>query len=180
MEDPGFRILGGTTLGTAGFLEFDELDVQPPSGKPVQRIVVRHPGAVAVVPIDGDEVVLIRQYRAAADENLLEIPAGKLDIAGEPPAKTAERELAEEMGLQAGRMVELSTFYTTPGFSDELMYLYAAYDLVTVDANPVGPEEIAAQKVTVPIAGLPDLIASGEVRDAKTLIALWWVVAGQR
>lgn len=180
MDDPGFRILGATTVGAAGFLQFEELEVQPPSGEPVQRVVVRHPGAVAVVPIDGNEVVLIRQYRAAVDEDLLEVPAGKLDIVGEPPVETAKRELAEEMGLQAGRMVKLGSFYTTPGFSDELMYLYAAYDLVAVEANPVGPEELAAQKVNVPIAALTDLIARGEVRDAKTLIALWWVVAGQR
>ena len=90
MDDPGFRILGATTVGAAGFLQFEELEVQPPSGEPVQRVVVRHPGAVAVVPIDGNEVVLIRQYRAAVDEDLLEVPAGKLDIVGEPPVETAK------------------------------------------------------------------------------------------
>jgi ADP-ribose pyrophosphatase len=157
----------------------DELDVVPPTGEPVTRIVVRHPGAVAVVPISGDRLMLIRQYRAAVDEELLEIPAGKLDVAGEPPLETARRELEEEMGFRAGRVEPLGSFYTTPGFSDELMYLYAAYDLDPGAASPVGPEEEAAEIVAVPLTEVPGLIANGEIRDAKTLIALWWVVAGR-
>jgi len=180
MSHPGFRITGATTVGRLGFLQLDELEVVPPSGRPVTRIVVRHPGAVAVVPIGGDHLMLIRQYRAAVDTELLEIPAGKLDVAGEAPLETARRELEEEMGLRASRFESLGNFYTTPGFSDELMYLYAAYDLAPVAASPVGPEEEAAQIVAVPLAEVPDLIKAGEVRDAKTLIALWWVVAGQR
>jgi ADP-ribose pyrophosphatase len=180
MSHPGFRITGANTVGRLGFLQFDELEVVPPSGRPVTRIVVRHPGAVAVVPIEGDHLMLIRQYRAAVDTELLEIPAGKLDVAGEAPLETARRELEEEMGLRASRFRSLGNFYTTPGFSDELMYLYAAYDLDPVAASPVGPEEEAAQIVAVPLAEVPDLIKAGEVRDAKTLIALWWVVAGQR
>jgi ADP-ribose pyrophosphatase len=180
VSTPGFRITGATTIGEAGFLRLDELDVSSPTGDSMKRIVVRHPGAVAVVAIAGDDLMLIRQYRAAVDAELLEIPAGKLDVAGEPPLETARRELEEEMGFRAARFEALGSFYTTPGFSDELMHLYAAYDLEPIPASPVGPEEEAAEVVAVPLSEVAGLISGGEVRDAKTLIALWWVLAGQR
>jgi ADP-ribose pyrophosphatase len=180
VSSSGFRITGSTSVGRVGFLEIDELEVVPPDGEPVRRVVVRHPGAVAVAPINGDRLVLIRQYRAAVDQELLEIPAGKLDVEGEPPLETAQRELQEEVGFRAQRFEALGSFFTTPGFSNELMYLYAAHDLTPVANSPVGPEEEAAEIVSIPLVEVPDLISSGEVRDAKTLIALWWLVANRR
>ena len=180
MNEPGFRVADTHTIGHAGFLQVDELDVVPPDGSMVKRVVVRHPGAVAVVPIHDDQLLLIRQYRAAVDEDLLEIPAGKLDVAGEPPLATARRELEEEIGFRASLWEPLGRFYTTPGFSDELMYLFVAYELTPVPLAPVGPEEEESEIVSIQISEIPALIDSGEVRDAKTLIALWWVVAGRR
>ncbi|HVE94265.1 MAG TPA: NUDIX hydrolase, partial [Acidimicrobiales bacterium] len=132
-----------------------------------------HPGAVSVVPLDSDgTVLLVRQYRAALDCGLLEIPAGKRDVAGEPPELTAHRELAEEVGRAAGRMDLLATFYNSPGFCDEHSYTYLARDLSEVPSDLQGVEE---QAMTVERVALDDAIAlirSGEITDAKTIIGL--------
>ena len=98
------------------------------------------------VDANGD-VVLERQYRAALDANLLEIPAGKRDVADEPPEEAARRELVEETGLQAARWSELGTFYNSPGFADEHSTLFLAQDLVDVDHDKQGPEEEAMEIV---------------------------------
>jgi len=143
-----------------------------PRGAAVVRVVVRHPGAVAIVPLLGDELLLIRQYRAAVDRALLEIPAGKLDVEGEAPELTARRELEEEIGYRAGALHPLATFFTTPGFSNERMHLFVATDLEAVGATPHGAEEEVADVVRVAIDDVADLVRSGEVEDAKTLVAL--------
>ncbi len=172
-----FRILGARTVGDHGFLRVEELEVDTPAG-PVARIVVRHPGAVAIVPVHADSVLLIRQYRAAVDRHLLELPAGKLDVEGEAPEDTAARELEEEMGYRAQRLEHVMDFFTGPGFTDEHMRLYAAYDLRPVPAAPTGPEEEAAEIVIVPLQDLASLLGSGELADAKTLVGLQWLAAG--
>jgi 8-oxo-dGTP pyrophosphatase MutT (NUDIX family) len=144
-----------------------------PDGAEFQRDVVHHPGAVSVVPYESDgTVLLVRQYRAAIDRDLLEIPAGKRDVAEEPPELTAHRELAEEVGRVAGRMELLGTFYNTPGFCDEYSYTYLARDLTeaTIEAHSV--EEAAMTIERVPFADALGLIASGEIVDAKTIIGL--------
>ena len=171
-----FRILGTRTVGEYGFLRVEELDVDTPAGR-VSRIAVRHPGAVTIVPVHEESVLLIRQYRAAVDRHLLELPAGKLDVAGEAPEDTASRELAEEMGYRAQRLEHVMDFFTGPGFTDEHMRLYAAYDLAPVSAAPTGPEEEAAEIVTVRLQDLASLLGSGEVADAKTLVGLQWLAA---
>jgi ADP-ribose pyrophosphatase len=169
-----FRILGARDLGDYGFLRLEELDVSTPSG-PAKRFVVRHPGAVAMVPIHAEGVVLIRQYRAPVDRPLLELPAGKLDVAGEPPEETAARELEEEIGYRPDRLDHIMDFFTGPGFTDEFMRLYAAYGLRPVPPAPTGPEEAAAEIVIVPRSEIGELLSSGEVVDAKTIIGLQWL-----
>ena len=100
-----------------------------PGGASTEIDIVRHPGASAVVPfISDDDVLLIRQYRYAADGTIYEVPAGKLDR-GEDPVACATRELEEEAGQRCGRMVRLGTIWTTPGFTDERIHLFAAFDL---------------------------------------------------
>ena len=136
------------------------------------REAVRHPGAVAVVAVVGDDVVLIRQYRAPVDAMVLELPAGKLDVPGEDPALAAGRELEEEIGYRPGTLEPLSSFFTGPGFTDEHMTVYLATDCVAVASNPHGPEEIAAEIVRLRIDELATYIASGEITDAKTLVGL--------
>ena len=143
-----------------------------PSGDEFRRDLVHHPGAVSVVPVDGDEVVLVRQYRAAVDLEVLEIPAGKRDVADEPPEVTAHRELAEEVGLAAGRLVKLAAFYNSIGFSDELSHVFLGTDLTPVADDRQGVEEQHMAVERIRLDDVPALIAAGELVDAKTVIGL--------
>lgn len=173
-EGAAFRIVASREVGRAGFLAITEETVEAPDASRVARTVVRHPGAVVVVPVvEGTHAVLVRQYRAAVDGWLLEVPAGKRDVDGEPPETTAARELLEETGHTAGRIVELAQFFNTPGFCDEYTYLYVALDLDAGGARePVGVEEHAMVLEHVALADVEGLIAAGAIRDAKTIIGL--------
>jgi ADP-ribose pyrophosphatase len=172
----GFEILASEPAAEIGFLRVDRVDMRVPDGSVVERIAVRHPGAVAVLPVDGDDVILIRQYRAPLADALLEVPAGKLDVADEPPEITARRELEEEIGMRPGRIRSLGGFFTTPGFTDEHIELFVADELEAVPFAPHGPEEEAAEIVRVPIAAVAELLADGRVTDVKTLVALQWLL----
>jgi ADP-ribose pyrophosphatase len=172
----GFEILASEPAVELGFLRVDRVDVRVPDGSIVERIAVRHPGAVAVLPIDGDEIILIRQYRAPLAAALLEVPAGKLDVAGEPAATTAVRELEEEIGMRPGRLRTVGGFFTTPGFTDEHIELFVAEELEAVPYAPHGPEEEAAEIVRVPIGEIPALLTGGGVSDVKTMVALQWLL----
>jgi ADP-ribose pyrophosphatase len=169
-----FEIVGSAVVARAGFLTLTEETVHGPDGDEFTRIVVRHPGAVVVVPmLDDDTALLVRQYRAAVGDVILEIPAGKRDVEGEPPEETARRELEEEIGHRPGRLVKLAEFFNTPGFSDEYTHLFAAFDLEDLGATDrVGPEERAMTTERVPLARVDDLIARRELRDAKSIIGL--------
>lgn len=124
------------------------------------------------MPVDGDEVVLVRQYRAAVDLEVLEIPAGKRDVAGEDPELTAHRELAEEVGLAAGSLRKLAEFYNSIGFSDELSHVYLATDLTPVADDRQGIEEQHLTIERIRLDDVPALIAARELVDAKTVIGL--------
>ena len=144
-----------------------------PDGTAFERQVVHHPGAVVVVPlIRPGTVVLVRQFRAAVESELLEVPAGKRDVDGEPPETTAGRELAEEIGYRPGRLRLLARFYNSPGFSDELSHLYLAEDLHPVGREAADIEESHMSVHEVDLDEVPGLIASGEIVDAKTIIGL--------
>lgn len=144
-----------------------------PDGAEFQRDLVHHPGAVSVVPLHPDgTVVLVRQYRAAIDALLLEIPAGKRDVAGEAPELTAHRELEEEVGLRAGRLDKLCEFYNSPGFADEWSHVFLARDLTAATAEAQGIEEQHMSIEQVPLDDVPAMIARRELTDAKTIIGL--------
>jgi ADP-ribose pyrophosphatase len=144
-----------------------------PEGQRFERDLVHHPGAVVVVPlIDDGTALLVRQYRAAVDAELLEVPAGTRDVEGEATEVTAARELAEEAGRRAGRIELLARFYNSPGFCDELSWLYLARDLTVIDDNRQGIEEEAMTVEEVQLAMAPSLIRSGHIVDAKTIIGL--------
>jgi ADP-ribose pyrophosphatase len=143
-----------------------------PDGERIERDVLHHPGAVAAVPLIGDEVVLVRQYRPAIDAEVLEIPAGIRDVDGEPLEVTAARELAEEIGMHPGRLEPLCSFYNAVGFSDELIHVYLATDLTDVERTAQGHEEEHMTIERVRLDDAPRMIASGELRDAKTIIGL--------
>lgn len=168
----GFRSVGRRRIASASFLDLERIHLATPDGGRVERVVVTHPGAVAVLPIIDDDILFIRQYRSAIDRAVLEIPAGKLDVPGEPPETTAHRELAEEMGFRAATMRPLVTFYTTPGFCDEVMYIFVAEGLTEVAAAPHGAEEEVAEVVRTPIDDVRTMLGAGKLEDAKTIIAV--------
>ncbi len=143
-------------------------------GAQVSRDKVWHPGAVGILAVDESQVWLTRQPREAAGLRAsLEIPAGKLDVADELPEQTARRELAEEIGKQAGRWRELFCFLTSPGFSDERVWLYLATELRD-SSEPAQAEE--DERIEIVPWPLSDLAAAIEqCRDAKTLIGLQWL-----
>jgi len=139
-------------------------------GEVVDREIVSHPGAVAVVAHDGENLWLVRQPREAVEDYLLELPAGKLDEEGEDPLATAKRELAEEIGKAARKWEHLTTFYASPGFSDEAIHVYLATDLYDEQAHTDEIERI--EVVQVPLAQIDDVIR--ENVDSKSLIGLLW------
>jgi ADP-ribose diphosphatase len=143
-------------------------------GEEVEREVVGHPGAVAVVAHDGEQLYLVRQPREpVGDPALLELPAGKLDRQGEDPLATAKRELAEEIGKGAGSWRHLTTFWASPGFSDEAIHVYLATDLYDEHAEADENERIVIE--TVPLSKLDELIR--HCKDSKSLVGLLWLKA---
>ncbi len=142
------------------------------SGKQLERHIVVHPGAVAVLPIMSDgRIVLIRQQRIAVDANLVELPAGTLEP-NEQPIFTARRELIEETGFTAKTITPILSFFTSPGFMREEMHLFKATDLI---AGPTDMED--GEKIETIIVTLPEaltMISKGEIKDAKTIIGLYW------
>lgn len=151
--------------------------VDPTSGERFDRDVVRHPGAVAVVPVlgggDDREVVLVRQFRTSLRRSLLEIPAGLRDVDGESAEDTARRELAEEAGYEAGRVELLLELDTAPGFSDEVIPVFLATELRATERRADGIEEHAMTVERRPLADAGAMVASGVITDAKTVAGLW-------
>lgn len=168
-----FRPLGENVVHSGPVFDVAIAEVEAPDGRVLVREIVRHPGAVMVVPVlSGNEAVLVRQYRPAIDTHLLEIPAGKRDVRGEPPADAAARELREEVGLVAGSLTLLGEFYNTPGFSDEYSFCFLGTDCEEVGDNRQGAEEEHMTLERVALAQVPELVASGELVDAKSIIGL--------
>lgn len=168
-----FKKLGERPIFQGHVISLGVGEFESPDGHRFERDVVHHPGAVSVVPLlDNGDAVLVRQYRAPLDRELLEIPAGKRDVEGEDPIVTAQRELGEEVGLRAEHLDLLAEFYNSPGFSDEHSYTYLATGLTEFASAPDGAEERAMQVEHIALADVPDLIASGELVDAKSIIAL--------
>ena len=141
-----------------------------PDGKQITREVVQHPGAVAIIPIDTeDNVLLVRQYRYAAGQSLLELPAGVVE-SGESPDDTAQRELQEEIGYASNNLRALGGVYSSPGFCTEFLYLYIARDLVPSRLPGDEDEDITVE--TIPMSRVDRLIRLGEIQDAKTVAGL--------
>jgi 8-oxo-dGTP pyrophosphatase MutT (NUDIX family) len=143
-------------------------------GELAEREVVEHPGAAAVVAHDGEKLYMVRQPREPVDEqSLLELPAGKLDEEGESPLDTAQRELAEEIGKGARTWQHLTSFYTSPGFTDEECHVFVATNLYDERAEVEENERIDI--VEVPLSDLDHVIR--DCRDSKTLVGLLWLRA---
>ena len=147
-----------------------------PNGVTIDLEVVRHPGAAAVVPLkDNRTVVLIKQFRHAAGGFIYEIPAGKLHP-GEDPKNCAARELEEEIGYQAGKLALLSSIFTAPGFTDEVIHVYKATELAKGRQNLDRDEVLEIVEVSLQEA--IDMIRVGRIRDAKTMVGLQMVFIG--
>ena len=145
-------------------------------GRETLREIVEHPGAVAVVPILPDgKVVLVRQYRKAVEEVLLEIPAGKLEE-GESPEICVVRELEEETGFRAGKIRRILEYFPSPGFSDECIHLFEATELQKGRKN-LQPDELI-ETVSLSVSEIAKLIKEGKIKDSKTIIGVL-AVAGE-
>ena len=142
-------------------------------GSEFERHIVHHPGAVAILPLHTDDTItMVRQFRAALDGDLLELPAGLRDVDGEDDATTAARELIEETGLAAGRLEPLVTFHNSPGYCDETVSVFLATELRAVDEDRQGIEEEAMVIERLPLAEVMAMADDGRITDAKTLIGL--------
>ncbi len=167
-----FTALGGETVYAGRLVDVRMERFRHADGEEVSREIVRHRGAVAIVAYDERSVWLVRQPREAVGEpDLLEIPAGRLDVDGEAPADAAKRELAEEIGCAARRWEPILTYYTGAGFTDERVHLFAASELYERSADSGENERI--EIVEWPLDELDGAIE--ESRDAKTLIGLMWL-----
>lgn len=162
----GERVYAGRILD----LEVDR--VRLPNGGLALREVVRHCGAVVILPLLPDgRIVLVRQHRYPTDEVLLELPAGKLDP-GESPADCARRELEEETGWRAEETRPLGCFYTSPGFTDEVLHAYLATGLESASDHTPDPDE-AIEVVTMTVAEADAACVDGGIRDSKTIATLF-------
>ncbi len=178
-----FRRLNEELRYQGALISVATANFEAPDGRIFERDVVHHPGAVSVVPVigggrspggepDGYQVILVRQYRAAVDADLLEVVAGKRDVADEPPGETARRELAEEIGMVAGRMELLAEFYNSPGFCDEHSYVFLGLDLEPTASQAHGIEEQYMTIERVALVDVAAMIKGREIVDAKTIIGL--------
>jgi ADP-ribose diphosphatase len=164
------RVLQHRRVYEGRVLSLDVDEVSEPGGVRGTREVVRQSGSVAALPVlDDGRIVLVRQYRYAVGEQVWELPAGRRDP-GESPEAGARRELEEELGLRAGSLEPLSTFWTTPGFCDEVMHLFRATGLEPVPARPEADERIEPGTFTLDEA--MEMVRRGEIREGKTLVAL--------
>jgi 8-oxo-dGTP pyrophosphatase MutT (NUDIX family) len=167
-----FEIVGEREVWSGRIATVRVLEVRYDDGDEAEREVVEHPGAVSVVAHDGEHLYLVRQPREPVREQaLLELPAGKLDEEGESPLETAKRELAEEIGKGAREWKHLTSFHSSPGFSDEEVHIYLATDLYDESAETDENERI--EIVKVPLTDLDATIR--DCRDAKTLAGLLWL-----
>jgi len=152
-------------------------DVTLPNGNVAKREIIKHPGAVAVIAVtDEGKLVLVEQYRKALERSIVEIPAGKLEP-GEEPIVTARRELEEETGYGAQSLTYLQAFATSPGFADEIIHLFVAKDLYTIENKADLDEDEFVELVEVSLEEARQMVADERIYDAKTAFAVLWLAA---
>jgi ADP-ribose pyrophosphatase len=170
--------LASKRIHSGRVIDLDKDTVRFPDGSTGELEMVRHPGAAAVVPFASDPrgtdptILLINQFRHAANGALIEIPAGRLNP-GEDPQECAQRELLEEVGVKAGRVERLTTIWTTPGFTDERIHLFWAADL-TADKHAREPDEFI-EVMPKPLSETLNLIRDGVICDAKTVVGILYL-----
>ncbi len=166
------KTISGETLYEGKVITLRVEEVELPDGNRATRELIKHPGAVAVIPITAEgKLILVEQYRKALGRSIVEIPAGKIDP-GEAPEVTAVRELEEETGYGAKKFSYIQSFATSPGFADEIIHLYLAQGLYTIDDPAEGDEDEFIELLEVTIEQAEDMVATGEIFDAKTAFAV--------
>lgn len=150
-------------------------DVILPDGKEAKREIVRHSGAVAVIPITKEgKIVLVEQYRKPLDKSIIEIPAGKLEQ-GESPESTALRELEEETGYTTKKLSYVTSFYTSPGFADEIIYLYFTDELEELTQKVQGDEDEFIEIIEVTLEEANAFVKEQRIHDSKTNYAILYL-----
>jgi len=176
---PEFELIDGSVQWQGRVIGAGQARYRYADGEEVSRDKVWHPGAVGILAVDDTYVWLCRQPREAAGlVASLEVPAGKRDVPGEPPLETAKRELVEEVGKDAAAWRELFSFYSSPGFSDERVWLYLATELSDAPGGAAPDDDERLEIVPWPLDRLEEAITESE--DAKTLIALLWLATSRR
>lgn len=166
------KTISGKSIYEGKIISLRIEEVELPDGNRAQRELVKHPGAVAIIPITTDgKLVLVKQYRKALNRTLIEIPAGRIEI-DEAPLMTAKRELEEETGFGAQKVTYIQSFATSPGFADEIIHLYLAEELYEIENPASGDEDEFIELVTVSIEEAEKLVATCEIYDAKTAFAI--------
>ena len=170
-EDPAIseKILSSVRSFEGRLVKVDSVDIELPNGHKTQHEVVRHPGAVCVIALDDQgRVLIVRQYRTALERVTIEGPAGKID-SGEDPEDAVRRELAEETGYVAGDIRRLASIAVAVGYSDEIIHIYMATNLMPGPAHPDDDEFVVAEWVS--IESLVDSVLDDRIEDSKTVIA---------
>ncbi len=165
-----FELIDSETIFEGRVFTIRRDNLRTPDGRTTKFDIVEHHGSVVILPIDIDgNLLLVRQYRHAAVDDLLELPAGVLEP-NEEPALSAARELREETGMAANKLIELGKFYLAPGYSTELMTVFLATDLYVNPLTPDADEFLQLEKI--PLADVFSMAEAGQMPDAKTLSAL--------
>ena len=176
--------VGQRVLHRGRFINFRLDTIEDPQGKRHRREIVEHPGAVCVIPVEGDDVLFVRQWRTPVAKVVLELPAGALDRmpdgSTEDPDVAAPRELGEETGFRAASWRKLGRFWTAPGFTEEEMHLYLATELVPLDDYRGPDEDEYLDLVRIPVAEAVAMAENGEIEDGKTLVGLLWLARVSR
>lgn len=168
------KTIRSTPIYTGKIISLRVDDVTLPNGNTSKRELIKHPGAVAIIPItDEGKIILVEQYRKALERSLIETPAGKLEP-GEKPEVTARRELEEETGYGCHRLTFLQSFATSPGFADEIIHVYVAEDLYLVNEKADLDEDEFVDILEATIEEAEQMMASGKIFDAKTAYSILW------
>lgn len=166
------KTLKSDTLYRGKIISLQVDEVTLPNGKTSKRELIKHPGAVAVIPMKDDgKLIMVEQYRKALERAIVEIPAGKLEP-GEEPARTARRELEEETGYQCQELNHLISFYTSPGFADEIVHVYVAKGLTKLESPLSTDEDEFVKILEVTLEEAQQLIKEKRIYDAKTAYAV--------
>src|SRR5699024_4963855 len=172
MRDLTEKTLKTTTVYNGKIVHLRVDDVLLPDGEKSKREIIKHPGAVAIIPITPDnKIVLVRQYRKPLEKTIVEIPAGKIEQK-ERPELTAIRELEEETGYTTNELSFVTSFYTSPGFADELMHIYMTTDIHRLTEKVTGDDDEFIEKMELTLEEAKEYVRKQDIHDAKTNYAI--------